>query len=196
MRPRIQFQENMRGGATELERSLGRDGLDVGDAANAIRSKNLSVVAHPANSTSRYGIRKPETVAMMKSPGWAMLYFGRFFAARACSRTFRPCASISFNLRCKVRRLIPNWVAAAVMFPPVEASAWVISRFSVSAKSSGFAVSEIEIAPAEVPAASRSARGKSRTVTLGPLAITTPCSKLRCAICRARSEEHTSELQS
>jgi hypothetical protein len=61
MRPRIQFQENMGGGATEPEGSLGCDGLDVGDAANAIRSKNLSVVAHPANSTSRCDIRKSET---------------------------------------------------------------------------------------------------------------------------------------
>jgi hypothetical protein len=51
----------MSGGATEPEGSLGCDGLDVGDTANAIRSKNLSVVAHPANSTSRCDIRKPET---------------------------------------------------------------------------------------------------------------------------------------
>ena len=51
----------MRGGATQPKGSLGRDRLDIGDAANAIRSKNLSVVAHPANSTSRCDIRKLET---------------------------------------------------------------------------------------------------------------------------------------
>ena len=96
----------------------------------------------------------------MKSASPGMIYFVRFFAARACSRTFRPCAFNSFSLRCKVRRLIPSCVAAAVMFPPVELSAWVISRFSVSAKSSGFAVSETVIAPPDVPAASRIARGK------------------------------------
>jgi hypothetical protein len=63
MRPWIRFQENMRGGTAQLEGSLSRDRLDIGDAANAIRSKNLSVVAHPANSTSRCDIRKLETIA-------------------------------------------------------------------------------------------------------------------------------------
>src|SRR5438046_8234654 len=129
----------MSGGATQPKGSLGCNGLDIGDAANAIRSKNLSVVAHPANSTSRCDIRKPETVAMTKSPA-RHVYFVRFFAARACSRTFRPSAFISFNLRCKVRRLIPNCLAAAVMFPPVEATAWVISRLYVSSQTSVFHV--------------------------------------------------------
>ena len=68
MRARIEFHENMCGGATELKRGLRRDGLDIGDAANAIRSKNLSVVAHPANSTSRCDIRKLETRASERFP--------------------------------------------------------------------------------------------------------------------------------
>ena len=72
----------MRGGATELERSLGCNGLDVGDATNAVRSKNLSVVAHPANSTSRCDIRKPETVVMTKSPAPACLFCPFFCRAR------------------------------------------------------------------------------------------------------------------
>ena len=165
----------MCGGATQPKGSLCCDRLDIGDSANAIRSKNLSVVAHAANITSRCDIRKLETRAgerfpknrnliglriwatfWMKSASPGMIYFVRCFAARACSRTFRPCAFNSFSLRCKVRRLIPSCVAAAVMFPPVELSAWVISRFSVSAKSSGFAVSETVIAPPDVPTASRS----------------------------------------
>ena len=53
----------MCGGATQPKGSLGRDRFNIGDAANAIRSKNLSVVAHPANSTSRCDIRKLETRA-------------------------------------------------------------------------------------------------------------------------------------
>src|SRR5689334_3196049 len=58
----------MRGGATQPKGSLGRDRLDIGDAANAIRSKNLSVVAHAANSTSRCDIRKLETRAASVFP--------------------------------------------------------------------------------------------------------------------------------
>ena len=57
---RIQFRENMRGGAAELERGLGRDRLDIRDPADAVRSKNFPVLAHPAYSTSPSGIRKPE----------------------------------------------------------------------------------------------------------------------------------------
>ena len=48
MRTRIQFHENTRRGAAELERSLGGDGLDIRDATHTVRSKNFSVLAHPA----------------------------------------------------------------------------------------------------------------------------------------------------
>ena len=78
----IQFQENMSGGATELEGSLSRDRLDVGDAANAIRPKNLSVLAHSANSTSRRGIRKPETMGITKSLTQACLFCAFLCGAR------------------------------------------------------------------------------------------------------------------
>ena len=52
--------------------------LDIGDAANAIRSKNLSVVAHPANSTSRCDIRKLETMASERFPQTAILSASRY----------------------------------------------------------------------------------------------------------------------
>src|SRR5450432_41389 len=45
-------------------------------------------------------------------------------------------AFISLILRCKVRRLMPNFFAAAVMFPFVAASACMMSRFSVACRSS------------------------------------------------------------
>ena len=48
---------------------------------------------------------------------------------------------ISLILRCKVRRLMPSFFAAAVMFPFVVASACMMSRFSVSCRSSGLAFS-------------------------------------------------------
>src|SRR5437868_3953800 len=48
MRTRIQFRENVRRSAAELERSLGGDGLDIRDPAHAVRSKNFPVLAHPA----------------------------------------------------------------------------------------------------------------------------------------------------
>jgi hypothetical protein len=72
MGPWIRLQKNVRGGATQLERSLGRDRLDIGDAANAVRPKNLSVVAHPANSTSRSVIRKLEISTRERFPRTAI----------------------------------------------------------------------------------------------------------------------------
>jgi hypothetical protein len=72
MCPWIRLQKNVCSGATQLKGSLGRDRLDIGDAANAIRSKNLSVVAHPANSTSRCDIRKLETMASEGFPQTAI----------------------------------------------------------------------------------------------------------------------------
>jgi hypothetical protein len=65
-------------GATQPKGSLGCDRLDIGNAANAIRSKNLSVVAHPANSTSRCDIRKLETMASERFPQTAILSASRY----------------------------------------------------------------------------------------------------------------------
>src|SRR5438045_1954369 len=95
MRARIEFHEHVGRGATELKRGLGGDRLDVSDTANAICSKDLSVVAHPAHSTSRCSIRKPETARTVISGegemifmlGCAACYFARFLAVRS-TRTF------------------------------------------------------------------------------------------------------------
>src|SRR6266550_2966946 len=62
---------------------------------------------------------------------------------------------------------MPSWFAAAVMFPPVEASAWVINRFSVSAKSSGLTFSATVLAPLAFPADSRTIIGQKRIHGIG-----------------------------
>ena len=46
---RVQLGENMRGGASEFQRRLGGDRLDIRDAAHAVRSKNFLLLRHGAN---------------------------------------------------------------------------------------------------------------------------------------------------
>src|SRR5437667_872015 len=101
--------------------------------------------------------------------------------ARSHSRADHLANFISLIFRCSVRRLMPSFLAAAVTFPFVVASACVISLLSVWCRSSGLDFSSNAFAAEiprgdTVPAACRTAIGRSRTVTFGPVAITTPCS--------------------
>ena len=58
MLARIEAGENMRGGASELQRRLRRDRLDIGNPADAVRSKNFLILRHVGYSKAARAIRK------------------------------------------------------------------------------------------------------------------------------------------
>jgi len=118
------------------------------------------------------------------SPPW--IYLVRFFCGTRLARTFRPGAFNSLGFFAVQGTAADSQLRGrgAVLFPPVDLSAWVISVFSVSAKSSGFAVSETLIALPDFPAASRS-RAQIAYRYLWAVAII-PRARSRCANSRTR----------
>src|SRR6185437_13841653 len=120
----IELRENVGGRASELERGLGRNRLHVRHPANAVGPENLFCLRHGAYCSG--GLRPPTT--FYPSPRSAVI-----------DRRYRPdspAAFISLILRCKVRRLMPSFCAAFVMFPFVVDNACMIKRLSVSCRSS------------------------------------------------------------
>ena len=75
---------------------------------------------------------------------------------------------ISLILRCRVRRLMPSFFAAAVMLPFVEESAWLIRRLSVACRSSGLVPSSkasCGAIPAPATPAARPSADRARSIS-------------------------------